>query len=246
MPGEEMLEQLLTESLIGFRARTILDVGPGYADFSRIAARLTGATHITFLDFDEAVLAWQIDRCRATPIEATAWRERLDTAELPSLTPRFDIIHCQEVLEHLPNAEQLLQALAALLNPGGRMIITVPTAVSERWLKRINPAYMRNEPHGHVRQFDRKTLTETVRSSGLRILAFVPTQPHYFLAHTWLFGTRMAIEGSTGRILTRGIRGFVLGHLTSLTRGFFRVTAPRIWGRVLPRNYFVVATKDPA
>jgi hypothetical protein len=105
---------------------------------------------------------------------------------------------------------------------------------------------MRDEPHGHVRQFDRQKLTEIVRASGLRILAFVPTQPHYFLAHTWLFGTRMVIEASTGKILTRGLRGFVLGHLTSLSRRFFRATGPRMWGRILPRNYFVVATKGPA
>jgi 2-polyprenyl-3-methyl-5-hydroxy-6-metoxy-1,4-benzoquinol methylase len=241
-----MLEQLLRESLGGVRAKTILDVGPGYAEFSRIAARITGATHITFLDFDEKVLAWQIDRCRASSIEASPWLERLDTADPVSFSPRFDIIHCQEVLEHLPNSERLLETLATLLNPGGRMIITVPTAISERWLKRINPSYMRDDPHGHVRLFDRKSLTEAIQGAGLRILSFVPTQPHYFLSHTWLFGTRMAIEASTGRILTRGLRGLVLGHLTSLSRGFFRLTGGRMWGRILPRNYFVVATKDPS
>ena len=230
------------EQLIALAIHGLAQFGQG----SRIAARITGASHITFLDFDEKVLAWQLERSRAASITAAPWRERLDTMEPALLVPRFDLIHCQEILEHLPNAEQILQTLALLLRPGGRMVITVPTALSERWLQRINPSYMRNEPHGHVRQFDRESPLELIRDAGLSVLAFVPTQPQYFVAHTWLFGTRMAIEGSTGRILTRGFRGFVLGHLTSLSRSFFRATGSRFWGRILPRNYFVVATKGPA
>lgn len=238
-----MIERLLRTHLAGFRARTILDVGPGYADFSRIAAAVTGASHITFLDFDEGVLAWQMDRCRQSGIQATPWRVRLDISEILRSDSRFDLIHCQEVLEHLPNAENVLGALAGLLSPAGRIIITVPTACSERWLKRLNAGYMRDEPHGHVRLFDRQTLLRAIREAGLEPLTFAPTQPHYFLAHTWLFGTRMKTEGSTGRILTRGLRGFVLGHLTSSARRFFLLTGPDFWGRVLPRNYFVVAAR---
>jgi SAM-dependent methyltransferase len=238
-----MIERLLRTHLAGFPARTILDVGPGYADFSRIAAAVTGASHITFLDFDENVLTWQMERCRQSRIQATPWRVRLDISEIQQSASRFDLIHCQEVLEHLPNAERVLGALAGLLTPEGRIIITVPTGGSERWLTWLNAGYMRDEPHGHVRQFDRPALLRTIQEAGLEPLAFVPTQPHYFLAHTWLFGTRMKTEGSTGRILTRGLRGFVLGHLTSSARRFFLVTGPDFWGRVLPRNYFVVAAK---
>lgn len=238
-----MIERLLEKHLAGFRARTILDVGPGYAEFSRVAARVTGASHITFLDFDESVLAWQMDRCSEAGIGASAWRVRLDIGMMAQAISRYDLIHCQEVLEHLPNAASILGTLAGLLKPGGRMVVTVPSAFSERWLKRINPAYMKDEPHGHVAAFDRETLTGIIRDASLDILAFVPTQPHYFLAHSWLFGTRMKTEGSTGRILTGGIRGFVLGHLTSFSRRFFLLTGPEFWGRLLPRNYFVVAEK---
>jgi hypothetical protein len=53
----------------------------------------------------------------------------------------------------------------------------------------------------------------------------------------------MKTEGSTGRILTGGFRGFVLGHLTSFGRRFFLLTGPEFWGKLLPRNYFVVAVK---
>ena len=238
-----MIERLLKKHLAGFQARTILDVGPGYSDFSRITARITGASHITFLDFDESVLTWQMDRCREANIGASAWREQLDIGAIAHADCRYDLIHCQEVLEHLPNPAGVLRTLADLLEPGGRIVVTVPSAVSERWLKRINPGYMKDEPHGHVVEFDRGELSGMIRDAGLHILAFVPTQPHYFLAHSWLFGTRMKTEGSTGKILTGGFRGFVLGHLTSFGRRFFLLTGPEFWGRLLPRNYFVVAVK---
>jgi SAM-dependent methyltransferase len=238
-----MIAMLLEKHLAGYSAERILDVGPGYAEFSRIAARITGASHITFLDYNESVLTWQMNRCRQDGIGASAWRTHLDRSVIAQSNSRYDLIHCQEVLEHLPDAAETLRVLVNLLNPGGRMIVTVPTAASERWLKRINPAYMRDEPHGHVTEFDGERLAGLIRDDGLEILAFVPTQPHYLLAHTWLFGTRMKIEGSTGKVLTGGFRGLVLGHLTSLSRRFFLRTGPEFWGKVFPRTYFVVAAK---
>ena len=123
------------------------------------------------------------------------------------------------------------------------MIVTVPTKRSERWLKTINPSYMKDEPYGHVNEFDEQALRNVIQRAGLEIRTLLPTQPHYFLAHTWLFGTRMKIDGSTGRILTGGLRGFVLSRLTSWSRKLFRATNPQGWGRVFPRNYFVVASK---
>ena len=72
---------------------------------------------------------------------------------------------------------------------------------------------------------------------------FLPTQPHYFIAHTWFFGTRMRVEESTGKILTKGIRGFVSRKLFKLSKTLFRATGFDRWGRLLPRNYFVVAER---
>ena len=125
------------------------------------------------------------------------------------------------------------------------MIVTVPTKVSERILKFINPSYMRDEPHGHVNEFDGKDIMSLLREEHLSILTFIPTQPHYFLSHIWLFGSRMKIEGSTGKILTGGIRGRIFGIITFWGRKFFMLTGPEFWGRIFPRNYFIVAAEAP-
>jgi SAM-dependent methyltransferase len=240
-----VIEGLLQRYLRGTPARTILDVGPGFGRFSRVAAQVTGATRIVYLDYSRSVLDWQAEECRQAGIQSEEVQIELDVESLAALTGPYDLILCQEVLEHLVDAEKVLQALASRLSSQGRVVVTVPTRRSERWLKRINPAYMRAEPHGHVQEFDEPGLRRLLKSAGLVPLVFIPTQPHYFLRHTWVFGTRMKVEGSTGRILTGGARRFIGARLTDYSRRFFLATGPEFWGRVLPRNYFVIAAPEP-
>jgi SAM-dependent methyltransferase len=239
-----MIDVLIREHLKGFTAQRILDVGPGFSSFSRSAAAVTGAREITFLDFDAKVLDFQLAETARAGITGTGVTLRLDAADLGTLNGPFDLIHCQEVLEHLPNAEQVLTALAAKLAPTGRMVITVPTRVSERWIKAINPSYMRDEPFGHVNEFDRADIEHLLGRAGLQPLVLVPTQPHYFVAHTWFYGVRMKSEPSSGRILTGGIRGAVYSRLFRGARWFFSLTGPRFWGRIMPRNYFIIAAAN--
>jgi len=239
-----MIESLLERHLAGYCGKRILDVGPGYSNFSRLAARTIGANEVTYIDCNRTVLSWQIAESRKQKLVAEGLLLPLERSALGGLAGEYDLILCQELLEHLSNAEEILAALSDRLVPGGRMVITVPTKRSEQWLKRLNPNYMQNDPHGHVREFDEAELRKLMRGAGLRPVVFLPTQPHAFVAHTLIFGTRMRIEESTGRILTGGIRGFVSRKLSKLSKKFFCATWPEWWGRMLPRNYFVVAVKN--
>jgi SAM-dependent methyltransferase len=236
-----MITELLAKHLQGTTAVSILDVGPGYSDFGRIAAGVTGARRIAYLDCDESVLAWQAAACRKTGLEVRCLHARLDTGDPPPISETFDVILCQEVLEHLSNAEAVLTALVRCLNPGGRVVVTVPTKASERWLSRVNSSYMRHATHGHVRLFDEPGLRELLDAAGLEPVTLIPTQPHYFVFHTWIVGARMRVDWSTGKILTGGLRKRIGKILLSLGRRFFVLTGLERWGRLLPRNYFVVA-----
>jgi len=229
--------------LQNFSARTVLEIGPGYGEFGRVAARVTGATDVTLLDCDQKVLNWQADKYARTGLTICRSLCMPITVEaLSKLHGPFDLILCQEILEHLPDAEEILMALTKQLESNGHIAITVPTKFSERWLKWLNPSYMRNEPYGHVRQFDENALRHILEISGLSPIVFIPTQPHYFVSHTWLFGTRMKVEGSTGKVLTKGIRNVIFQRLNAYSKRFFMLTGPEWSGRRLPRNYFVVAT----
>jgi 2-polyprenyl-6-hydroxyphenyl methylase/3-demethylubiquinone-9 3-methyltransferase len=237
------IAEFLETHFSSFHAQSILDVGPGYADFSRIAARVTGARQITFVDCSKEVLDWQAQQTRDAGSTPVCIEGLIEPEVFATLHERFDIIHCQEVLEHLPQPGTVLNALVDLLSPSGRMVITVPTARSERWITFLNPSYMKDEPHGHINQFSAQQLRSLIESAGLEIMEFRPINPEYFVGHSWLFGTRMIIEGSTGRILTEGIRGFAYGNLTKYSRLLFNLTGPRFWSRLLPRNYFVIAQR---
>lgn len=238
--------QLIESAFRGFHAQSILDVGPGYADFSRAAARVTGAREITFVDVSQDVLAWQSQRTLEAGFSPRLVKGFLEPELLETVAGSFDIIHCQEVLEHLPRAEQVLESLVHLLSPRGRLVVTVPTAASERWLTFINPSYMKDEPYGHVNRFSAEGIRELLRQAGLSIIHFQPIHPEYFIGHSWLVGTRMRIEGSTGNVLTRGLRGFVYGNLTKYSGSFFAFTGRGFWERLIPRNYFIIAQRHDA
>jgi SAM-dependent methyltransferase len=240
-----MIGQLLNRYLKGFEAKRILDVGPGYNNFGCISARITGATHITYVDNDSDVLNWQYHACQKASILCNCLLLSLDeVCDLGKLGYLYDIILCQEILEHLQEPEYLLANLARLLSYSGRIVITVPTKTSERWLRFLNPSYMSDEQGGHIQEFDKQRMMELLQESGLVPLIFITTQPHYFIAHSWLFGSRMKVDVSTGEIKTKGIRHFVLGLLTTGSKRFFELTGFETWGRLLPRNYFIIATRS--
>lgn len=239
-----MIEKLIKKYLKGFQASHILDVGPGYNHFGRIAAEITGAACITYMDVNTNVLKWQAEQCTKRNIRSKWVRLDLDAASLNSLEDGYDLILCQEVLEHLEDCEAVLSGLAAKLKPGGRVLITVPTQFSERWLKFLNSSYMRDELYGHVREFDKKELRRVMRLSGLKPLMVLSIQPHMFISHTWLFGTHVKVEGATGKILDSGWRIRVWKLINKISFAFFRATGIGFWGNVFPRNYFAIAERN--
>lgn len=239
-----MIDSLIEQHLKGFSAKNILDVGPGYGNFSRIAARVTGATDITYVDCELSILSWQAEECKKLSLASTGLFIYLNEDDLSKLEGTYDLILCQEVLEHLHNAEDVLAAVANRLSENGRILITVPTKRSEQWLKWLNPSYMKDEPFGHVREFDKTALMDMLKNAQLSPIVFIPAQPHFFISHSWFFGTRMKIDGSTGKILTGGLRGFIGKYLHLVTRWFFMLTGMERWGRIIPRNYFVIAERS--
>jgi cyclopropane fatty-acyl-phospholipid synthase-like methyltransferase len=227
--------------LKGIAAKKILDVGPGYSNFGRVSAQMTGATEITYIDCNQNVLDWQTQRCKELALNCVCLRKRVDRDDVFELTEQYDLILCQEILEHVRDAEQLLSFLTRSLSDRGRIIITVPTKRSERWLKMLNPHYMEDEPFGHVHEFDAPTLRRMMHNVGLVELVFFATQPHYFVGYTWLMGLRQQIDGSTGVIISKGISVTIFSWLTRYSKRFFELTGPETWGRLLPRNYFIIA-----
>jgi 2-polyprenyl-3-methyl-5-hydroxy-6-metoxy-1,4-benzoquinol methylase len=87
----------------------------------------------------------------------------------------YDIILCEQVLEHLHNVELVLEELARILRPGGLMILGVPifppgiAALRRNWVPRID-RWSGHHPRSHVQAW---SLSE-FRALVERVTGFVP------------------------------------------------------------------------
>ncbi len=80
----------------------------------------------------------------------------------------FDIVICEQVLEHLPQVDTALEALARVTKPGGRLILgvpifTPPCAPIRKYLVPLwDKLVGRTHPRGHLQAFTRSSFVRAV------------------------------------------------------------------------------------
>jgi SAM-dependent methyltransferase len=144
-----------------------LDAGCGAGALTILAARLgNDALGLTFSAGDAALAA---DRARLVGASSARFKV-LDLRELgPAVAELgvFDQVIACEVIEHLHDSSGFVANLAALLKPGGRLLLTTP------YLKH-HPVYgekvSETEDGGHVRfGYTIEELEELVTAAGLTV-----------------------------------------------------------------------------
>ncbi len=100
--------------------RRFLDVGCNVG-FAVEAARLAGFTS-TGIDVDPHAVSLARAQFPEASFHAGAVEAMVETGET------FDLVHCSEVIEHLPDVRQFARALADLTRPGGALFLTTPDA----------------------------------------------------------------------------------------------------------------------
>jgi len=142
-----------------------LDAGCGSGGFSLYAA--SRGHHVLGLSFDDDANAMAMRRAAILNLPHARFRTA-DLRGLDRLTGElgtFDQILCLETIEHLSDDDKLVRNLAALLRPGGRLLLTTPS-IAHRGL--VGEALSATEDGGHVRWgYSVERLRELLRCAGL-------------------------------------------------------------------------------
>lgn len=155
-PGTWCTDWAFDRAVATSGARSFLDVGCGEG---RVAASLC-ARGLRGIGLEPAPEAAAICR-EALSAELADGRFTLhpcSVEDAPELPP-VDLAYSQMVLEHIPDDVGLLRTMAARVRPGGTVIAIVP-ARPECWGSEDDLA-------GHVRRYDRASLTRLFTSAGL-------------------------------------------------------------------------------
>ena len=95
-----------------------------------------------------------------------------DITQAP-IARQFDVITAGEVLEHLDTPGQFMKNCAAMLEPGGRLVITVPNPwYANVILKNVTRSSTFVDSADHVAWYDASTLYELGQRAGLRLDRF--------------------------------------------------------------------------
>jgi 2-polyprenyl-3-methyl-5-hydroxy-6-metoxy-1,4-benzoquinol methylase len=159
-------------SLVRPGIETLLDCGCSTGTFGLSVKNRFGAVRVTGIEYDPAMAD------RAQKVLDKVCVADLNATRLQSLLPgeTFDCIVTADVLEHLIDPWGLLRDAVTLLNPGGRILTSIPnvrhisTIVSlvfrGRW------PYRKRGIHDvtHLRFFTRTNIVEMLEGAGLRIV----------------------------------------------------------------------------
>ncbi len=133
------------------------------------------------------IAADRLDQVWAGPIEEVLSSEGGLNAE-----PKFDVILCLDVLEHLIDPWTVTRQLSELLNPGGVIISSIPNVRYYKVsLNLLTKGHWRYEDSGvldstHLRFFTKETATEMITGAGLEISSIEPTAPMKPWRNKWI------------------------------------------------------------
>lgn len=140
--------------LPAMRGGTVLDVGCGSGAF------LARMRH----------LGWQVAGVEPDPAAAAAARDihgidvEGDVARFAGRT--FHAITMHHVIEHLPTPEATVASLAALLAPGGRLVVVTPN-IDSAGRRRFGAHWVHWDPPRHLRLFSLRALMDVATGAGL-------------------------------------------------------------------------------
>ena len=169
----DILEAVVRRTTNGQATGAWLDVGGGLGAFSHLIQQLKPGWHVKLNEFNSQSVAIA---CELFDFEIVT----ADPADLLREGRSFDVISAVAVLEHIPLPFDFLKSYAALVKPGGWLVMLVPhfshlnAAVSMGSSPNVVPPY-------HVSLFNENALHGLLaRVAGLEIVAIEQAGPAVF------------------------------------------------------------------
>jgi SAM-dependent methyltransferase len=186
------------------RPRTVLDVGCGIGLNGRVAK--TRGAHVVGIEISaeaRAEAARRLDEVLDVDIE--------DEAALGAAlgSRRFELVLCGDVLEHTRDPAAVLRRLAALLEPDGRVVVSLPNVAAWTVRAKLLAGRFEYQDSGildrtHLRFFTERSARALVADAGLEVLS---------VAHN-----PMGVRALKGPLLALGAGASAGGDPTALSR----------------------------
>jgi len=135
-----------------------------------------------------------------------------DAFRLPFADATFDRVICAEVMEHVHDYRAAARELARVTKPGGRVAVTIPTAISEHLYLRLGDEYFES-PGGHIRIFKPRELARGLAAAGLVTegVGFA----HALHTPYWMLRSAVGLPRADEFALVRAYRLFLIQATTS-------------------------------
>lgn len=147
----EILDSVLARELKPQPARRILEIGCGTGFNLSMLAKFGTVDGVELYGPSREIASRRLGR----PVVDSRLPELSD---LPA--ERYDLIALLDVLEHIEDDRSALAAIAKRLNPGGRVLLTIP---QHPWMWTDH-----DEVCHHFRRYTKTTLREAAAGSGLK------------------------------------------------------------------------------
>ena len=123
---------------------SVFNAGAGEGGYTRTLLGLPGVKSLVESDY-----GWQ--RNGVTRIDPRQKFFCASLASLPVQNKKFDLVLCTEVLEHIAEHEEALDEIKRVMNPGGWLLITVPTPPAIPDPNHVREGYRPEELTGMLR-----------------------------------------------------------------------------------------------
>lgn len=121
----------IVERIAPVGGKRVLDVGCGHAGF--LVAFAERGAKVAGIEKDPATLALARVNLDERGVPNTIY-DRDATADVADIEERFDVITCNDVIEHVVDADALLRNVRHLLAPGGFAVFEIPNGADARFV----------------------------------------------------------------------------------------------------------------